>query len=85
MKMKNSKIINLLKADLRATLRDHRWMGISLFLVLFLSFWSLTNPFEERYLQMAYFYIPLFLTIFTSTFVAKNRKGGFISGSLPLL
>jgi hypothetical protein len=72
-------MIDLLKTDLRANLRNLRWLGISLLLLFALAIISLVWPFEESYLQWAYFYIPPFLAIFTSTFVAKERKGGFIS------
>jgi ABC-type transport system involved in multi-copper enzyme maturation permease subunit len=72
-------MIDLLKADLRATIRNPRWLWISLLLLIALAVISLTWPFEESYLQWAYFYIPPFLTIFTSTSVARDRKSGFIS------
>jgi len=71
-------MMNMLKADLRATLRNPKWIGISLLLTIVLSFGSVMD-FEERYLQLAYFYLPIFLTIFVSTFIAGERKSGFIS------
>jgi len=71
--------MEMLKADIRAILRNPRWFGISLLILIALAIVSLIWPLEESYLQWAYFYIPPFLTIFTSTFVAKERKSGFIS------
>jgi ABC-2 type transporter. len=72
-------IKNLLKADLRAILSNIRWLLICVLLLGLLSFISLIHPSEEAYLLCAYFYIPLFLMIFTSTFVSGERKSGFIS------
>ena len=72
-------IKNLLKADLRAILRNPKWIAISILLIVILSLTSLLSLPEETYLQWAYFYIPVFLTVFTSTFIVGERKSGFIS------
>lgn len=76
MKMKNSRIINLLKADLRATLNNKWFILVSI--LLSLSFISLSRMEYRTYLQVVYLLFPLGMIPIASSSISSDRGNGFI-------